>query len=198
MEGTAKSTDKAPPKRKPKRKAAEMEERILSKAKRMPTEIKNPKGAGIQEASTRMQVLAKAAHHLFIVNHPEQPVDMGMIQAQNLDVTEQELPVLKQLIRDEKEANGMSTSDTEDLPSPSLPTNPMEEEKEIVLTLMPESKEPSKDLNSDQNVESPSAKRSKVLINTSAPTSPIIQSKKPDRAMGMAASTLTALKGWYS
>ena len=121
-----------------------------------------------------MEHLTSAAKHIATVNYPEQSIDMDLVQENNLDVNETELPVLKQLIRDAKAAES-DESETEDLPkNDALPP-----------TAQPEA----------ENATSPVSKRSKVVIQSSAHNSPIIHSKRPNRSMEVTPSPLTSLRG---
>ena len=167
----------------------------------MPT-VTKPKGEGVQAASNRMQVLTEAAHHLFIVNHPEKPVDMELIKDHDLDVTEKELPVVQQLIRDEQAAESVA-SDGEDLPKTNLARDPLLEPIPAAMLDPPKIPEldpktmsdPPKIPELDTTTASPVAKRAKVMVNISPPNSPVIFAKKPKRASTSSNSPLGTLKG---
>ena len=134
----------------------------------------------IEQASSRMEFLSKAAEHIAIVNFPEKPVDMELLQQNELDVNPAELPVLRQLIRD-IQTEESTESDTEDLPDKQAPTAPVETS-------------PVKSLEAEKST-SPVAKRSKVVITTSVPNSPVIQAKRPDRSMDKSKSPFITLRG---
>ena len=129
----------------------------------------------IQVVSNRMEHLTSAAKHIATVNHPERVIDMALVQENDLDVNPNELPVLKQLIRDVQAAES-DDSEAEDLPKKdALPSAPTQPEPDATT--------------------SPVSKRSKVVVQASAQNSPIIQSKRPNRSMEVHPSPLTSLRG---
>ena len=186
------------------------------KASKTPKKANPDATEGVQAASTRVQKLTGYAKQLCIVNHPPQPIDMTLIKEHELDVTEAELPVLQQLVRDQQELESVVSegSDAEGFPktvitAPELlepvqkelnPTPAVVEaalkEVESVLTinnaLNPTTTETPKSTNG-----SPEAKRAKVTITagSSVISSPVIRSKKPDRSMEVTPSPLASLKG---
>ena len=134
----------------------------------------------LDQAESRMTYLTKAAEHIAICNYPEQPIDMDLIQENDLEIQPAELPVLQQLVRDYKaaELNENSNSDAEDLPK---------------LTKL--DKEPEEDQTETEKPTSPASKRSKVVITTSVQNSPVIHAKRPDRSMEVGPSPLVSLRG---
>ena len=188
------------------------------KASKKPQKTNSVATEDIQAASTRVQKLTGYAKQLCVVNHPPQPIDMTLIKEHDLDVTEAELPVLQQLVRDQQDTESVVSegSDAEGFPKtvitpPELLEIPKElnptpavveaalKEVQSVLTIN-NALNPTTTTTPKSTNGSPEAKRAKVTIvaNKSASpaiSSPVIRSKKPDRSMEVTPSPLANMKG---
>ena len=158
------------------------------------------------KVQTRMQELLEMAKHIVLVNHPEEEVNMDYLVKENLKINPSEFPVLSQLIRDVKKDDSVN-SNLEVLPHDSTleMINSTNIDRLPMVNIEPDNQDQSDDedmsktlektkndemgekslqdrLDETQNDESsPLNKRKKVVV-TSSPNSPIIRTKKPERA----------------